>query len=228
MKKRYKILIIAFAFLVLVGGAFTIYVSDYYPVEIDNDTISPTSSYKTKGNLTIFSADTPGNTGLIFYPGGRVDEKAYYPLMEKLSQSNITCVLVKMPFHLAVLDTNAANQVYDKLPDIEHWYIGGHSLGGSMASSYAASNPDKIEGVFLLGAYIYGDISPDRVLTIYGSNDLVLDRSKITYTENIIVIEGGNHAYFGNYGEQDGDGTATITHDEQQKQTVQAVISFIM
>lgn len=228
MKNRYKILIIAFAFLILIGGAFTIYVSDYYPVVIDNDTMPQTSSYETEGNLTLFSAGTPGNTGLIFYPGGKVDEKAYFPLMKKLSQSGITCVLVKMPFHLAVLDASAADQVYDKLPEIEHWYIGGHSLGGSMASSYAASNQDKIEGLILLGAYIYGDVSPNQALTIYGSNDLVLDRSKITYTENIVVIEGGDHAYFGNYGEQDGDGTASITRDEQQKQTVDAVISFIL
>lgn len=228
MKNRYKILIIAFAFLILIGGALTIYVSDYYPVVIDNDTMPQTSSYETEGNLTLFSAGIPGNTGLIFYPGGKVDEKAYFPLMKKLSQSGITCVLVKMPFHLAVLDANAADQVYDKLPEIEHWYIGGHSLGGSMASSYAASNQDKIEGLILLGAYIYGDVSPNQALTIYGSNDLVLDRSKITYTENIVVIEGGNHAYFGNYGEQDGDGTASITRDEQQKQTVDVVISFIL
>jgi len=79
----------------------------------------------------------------------------------------------------------------------------------------------------LLGAYVYGDVDPGQSLTIYGSEDQVLDRSKITYSENVEVILGGNHAQFGNYGLQKGDGTATITRDEQQDLTVQKILDWI-
>jgi hypothetical protein len=90
-----------------------------------------------------------------------------------------------------------------------------------------AKYQDKVKGLILLGAYIYGDISPKKALTIYGSNDLVINRDKITYDENVFVIEGGNHAYYGNYGEQKGDGTATITQEEQQETAVNEIIRFI-
>ena len=79
--------------------------------------------------------------GFIFYPGGKVEYTAYAPLM---------CVLLKMPLNLAVLDVNAADSVFDMFPEISSWYIGGHSLGGSMAASYALENTDKLEGLVLL------------------------------------------------------------------------------
>ena len=34
------------------------------------------------------------------------------------------------------------------------------------------------------------------------------------------TIPGGNHAYFGKYGEQKGDGEATISREDQTKETV--------
>jgi len=131
-----------------------------------------------------------------------------------------------MPFNLAVFDVNAADRIYSKFPGIVNWYIGGHSLGGAMASSYADKNTDKIKGLILLGAYSVGsaDIS---TLAIYGSNDGVLDRSKLAGTDNVLEIAGGNHAYFGNYGEQKGDGKAEITREQQQEHAAEAITDFI-
>jgi len=165
-------------------------------------------------------------TGLIFYPGGKVEAAAYYPLLDKLSKNGITCVLLKMPFNLAVFDIDAADKVYESLPDIENWYISGHSLGGAMASSYIEGNSDKLNGLILLGAY---PINNEQLVTlaIYGSEDLGLDKSKLSSMKNVFEIIGGNHAYFGNYGEQKGDGKATISRDEQQKITVDEIIEFI-
>lgn len=227
MKKRYKILIGILSVLLVAGGAFFFYVSDYYKADTAVAAMVQPASYEVRDNLIIFSPLDESETGLIFYPGAKVDEAAYYPLMERISQSGITCVLVKMPFHMAVFGVNTADTVYTQLPHISNWYIGGHSLGGAMASSYAASHAEEIAGVVLLGAYIYGDVPVEKTLTIYGSNDTVLDRTKITYTENVIEIEGGNHAYFGNYGNQSGDGTASITQEEQQAQTAEAICAFI-
>lgn len=230
MKKWLKITLISLVSLILVlATGFFVYISDYSRAD---DTAVATwlsdSRLRQVGDLIIMSPATPSDTALIFYPGGKVEYAAYIPLLEKLSQSGITCVLVKMPFNLAVFAPNAADQVYAKLPDIKNWYIGGHSLGGAMASAYAAEHKDKIQGLVLLGAYIYGDVDPDRSITIYGSEDLVLDRSKITYAENVVIIQGGNHAQFGNYGEQKGDGSATISREEQQAITVKEILEFLL
>ena len=230
LKKKW-LKIVAISLLVIViglAGGFLIYVSDYSRADqtavtmLANDT-----ALRQDGDLIIFPSTTPSETALIFYPGGKVEATAYVPLLEKLRQNGITCVLVKMPFNLAVFSTNAADQIYEQLPEIKNWYIGGHSLGGAMASAYTAKNKDKIKGLVLLGAYVYGDVDPGQSLTIYGSEDQVLDRSKITYSENVEVILGGNHAQFGNYGLQKGDGTATITRDEQQDLTVQKILDWI-
>lgn len=228
MKKRTKIMIISvLSVIVVFTGAFFIYVSDYYKADDFAIQTMKSGEIKTEGNLIILSPTIPSEKGIIFYPGAKVEETAYLPLLEKLRQNGITCVLVKMPFHLAFFNSNAADNIYEKLPEIGQWYIAGHSLGGAMASSYAAKHQDKINGLILLSAYIYGDIPVDKTVTIYGSEDTVLNKSKIDYTENVFVIEGGNHAQFGNYGKQKDDGSATITADEQQEKAVETILSFI-
>ena len=131
-----------------------------------------------------------------------------------------------MPFHMAIFDSDAAEDVMTQFPEIEHWYLAGHSMGGAMASKFAAEHPDEVDGLILMGAYIYGDYPDEDTLTIYGSlNQSVEDH--IDYTENIVEIEGGNHAQFGNYGLQKGDPMAEISAEEQQKQTVEAIEAFL-
>ncbi len=232
MKKAIRITLIGLVTLLISFGAiFLIYVSDYSKAE--DRAVEAMENSLSEGkitvdhNLTIFHAGEDTGSALIFYPGGKVDEVAYVPLLERIADQGITCVLVKMPFHLAVFHPKAADKIYDKLPDIKQWFIGGHSLGGAMASNYMAEHPDKAEGLILLGAYIYGEVKPEEVLTLYGSNDLVLNREKITYDQNVIVINGGNHANFGDYGKQKGDGDATITREEQQEQTAKEIVNFI-
>ena len=148
------------------------------------------------------------------------------PLLNQLRQTGLTCILVEMPFHLAIFDVNAAEDVMAQFPDIRHWYIAGHSMGGAMASQFASEHPDEVDGLILLGAYLYGDYPPEDTLTIYGSLNQSVE-AKIDYTENVVEIEGGNHAQFGNYGPQKGDLPATISAEEQQAQTVEAISNFI-
>ena len=64
-------------------------------------------------------------------------------------------------------------------------------------------------------------------LALYGSEDGLLNKEKLEGTANVIEIPGGNHAYFGNYGEQRGDGAATITREEQQRITAQEISAFV-
>ena len=172
--------------------------------------------------------------GFIFYPGGKVVVEAYEPLMIELAGRGILCVLVEMPFNLAVFDTNAAAKPIKNLPDVDKWYIGGHSLGGSMAASYLANNTEKIDGLVLLGSYSTADVADSRVLSIYGSEDGVMNREKYDkYKTNLptdtaeLVIDGGNHAYFGMYGEQRGDGEAALTPQDQISITAENIADFI-
>ena len=121
---------------------------------------------------------------------------------------------------------NAADKVFDELSGIDHWFIGGHSMGGAMAGSYAAGHREMVKGLVLLGAYIYGDVSTKDALTVYGTLNADLEKH-IDYTDNVVIIQGGNHAQFGVYGEQKGDPKALISREEQQDIAVQAILSFI-
>ena len=224
-------LLIAVGILVLLlavcAGAFFWYVSDYYRAEdVALEVLAQDSGITVQDNLTILSPSVPSDTAVIFYPGAKVEAEAYLPLLEQIKQTGVTCILVHMPFHMAIFDANAAEDVMEQFPDIQHWYMAGHSMGGAMASQFASDHPEEIDGLILLGAYIYGDYPAEKTLTVYGSlNQSVEDH--IDYTENIVEIEGGNHAQFGNYGPQKGDLPATISAEEQQRQTVCAIEEFM-
>jgi hypothetical protein len=233
MKRKRKSLKGAIIVIIIIGilfGGFYIYTLDYYRVDVTD--IKELESWKVRiesnDQLTFFYPDenTDQSTAFIFYPGGKVEYTAYSPLLVKLAEKGITGILVKMPFNLAVFNINAADKIFNDLPEIKNWYIGGHSLGGAMASSYASDNSESMKGLILLAAYPVNEISMP-VLAVYGSNDGVLDITKLQNTKSIVEIEGGNHAYFGNYGEQDGDGIATITREDQQEETVAAIMDFI-
>ena len=223
-RKKWKNAVgILLAVLILLAGGFFWYVSDYYRAEdVALEVLASGDHLEVRDDLTILSPSYPTDTAIIFYPGAKVEAAAYLPLLDQLRQTGLTCILVEMPFHLAIFDVNAAEDVMAQFPDIRHWYIAGHSMGGAMASQFAAEHPDEVDGLILLGAYLYGDYPPADALTIYGSlNQSVED--KIDYTENVVEIEGGNHAQFGNYGPQKGDLPATISAEEQQAQTVEAI-----
>ena len=99
-------------------------------------------------------------------------------------------------------------------------------MGGAMASAYAEKNIEKVKGLILLGAYPINQAALST-LVVYGSEDVKLDKTKLEGIANKLEIAGGNHAYFGNYGEQAGDGKASITREEQQAQAVKAILAFV-
>lgn len=174
--------------------------------------------------------------GLIFYPGGKVESQAYASLMTAFAREGILCVLLSMPFDLAVFDTQGADDIQEQYPQISQWYLAGHSLGGAMAASYATEHTEDYDGLFLLGAYSTEDLRDSglQVVSLYGSEDLVLNMEKYqAYRSNLPedtleqVLEGGCHAYFGSYGTQKGDGTPTITNEKQIQRTVEHCLSVI-
>ena len=220
---------------ITVGGC-AIYVSDYYradSVAIESFTAShPVRANESSGGFIVFEPIDP-DAGFIFYPGGKVEYTAYIPLMSALAEKGLLCILIPMPFNLAVLDMNAAKGMTDKYPEVDNWYIGGHSLGGSMAASFVADNSDDFDGLILLGSYSTTEVTLP-VLSVYGSEDKVMNREKYDkYKTNIssslteTVIDGGCHAYFGMYGAQDGDGMPSVSNEEQIHLTVEEIIKFI-
>ena len=221
--------------VVIVIGLLT-YLGDYYHADaVAHEALISDNlvTVEEQGNLTIFSpTGKETDQGFIFYPGGKVEAIAYAPLMRSLAQEGFTTVIVGMPFNLAVFNANGADAVMQALPEIKTWFIGGHSLGGAMASDYVAGNPGKISGLVLMGAYPNATLAQSdvSVLSLYGSEDGVLNReafdqakakmpTDVTYQE----ILGGNHGNFGNYGEQKGDGIALISAPEQQAIAVEKI-----
>ena len=217
---------IVLALSVLVG-ACAIYLCDYYradegAIQVFESAENIAVSTAENGNVVFEPAGA--KVGFIFYPGGKVEHNAYQQLMAELARQGILCVLVKMPFNLAVLDVDAADGIKESFPHIEEWYMGGHSLGGSMAASYLSDNIDEYEGLVLLGSYSTADISESglKVLSVYGSEDKVMNREKYDECKknlpsdfDEVVIDGGCHAYFGTYGAQDGDGIPTVSNEAQ-------------
>lgn len=188
------------------------------------------------GISELAASDTPG---IIFYPGGLVEYQAYLPLMEKLARKGAFCVLVKMPFDFAFFDFRAAGRFMKLYPQIDKWYMAGHSLGGAMAASYVSRHPEDFEGMILLAAYSTHNISGAgvKVLSIYGSKDGVLNKAHYKkYLKNLpapdqgfreIIIDGGNHAQFASYGAQKGDYMPEISSDQQQTITVEEIAEWM-
>jgi hypothetical protein len=178
------------------------------------------------------------NTGLVLYPGGRVDPRSYSPPAREIASEGFLVVIVPMPLNLAVLGADRATDVMAAFPEVISWAIGGHSLGGAMAARYAHRSPESIEGLILWAAYpASGDDLSDYELatvSIYGTRDGVSTVDEITASQPLlppdtswVAIEGGNHAQFGWYGPQSGDRVATISREEQQQQTVAASVALL-
>jgi len=237
MKKR-KTLLAIIALLVVLAVSAVVYAGDYYRADaaaVAAMAGSDTVTVEQTGNLTVFLPET-AEAGFIFYPGGKVEHTAYAPLLLELAEENILCVLVKMPLNLAVLDVNAAEGIPEQFPEVESWYIGGHSPGGSMAASFAADHAEDFDGLILLASYSTADLSETEleVLSLYGSEDGVLNmekygqhRTNLPEDTTEALISGGNHAQFGGYGYQDGDGEASITAQAQLAFTLQALLDLI-
>lgn len=179
--------------------------------------------------------DGPGtDAALVFYPGAKVESEAYAPLLRSLAEGGLDCFLIKMPLHMAVLDMDAASELQQRY-GYETWLLAGHSMGGAVAANYAGAQPDAFDALVLLAAYPSHPLPEAlRLLSIYGSDDGVLNRENYeagrafwTADAEELVINGGNHAGFGCYGPQKGDGEAAIPAAEQQERTAEAILALM-
>ena len=176
--------------------------------------------------------------GFIIYPGGRVDYRAYAPAAHQIAAQGNLVVIVHVPLNLAVFNPNAAETVISAYPEIKHWAVGGHSLGGAMAANFARSHPGTVHGLVLWASYPSGadnlSQSELKAVSISSTLDGLSTPAKIEASRALlpadtiwVAIEGGDHAQFGWYGSQSGDNPATISREEQQQQIIQATVNFL-
>ncbi|MGZ7208337.1 MAG: alpha/beta hydrolase, partial [Methanobacterium sp.] len=238
--KKKIIGIIVLAVLLIGITGFAVYVSDYYHADSTAlAAINSNSSYtvnNTDSSITFTPTGTKSTTGVIFYPGGKVQPEAYSVIASELATNGYTTIIVKMPFNLAFFGMNKADDVIAQHPEINSWVMMGHSLGGVFASDYAVNHQDKVKGVVYLASYPSANASNAtfKALSIRGSLDALttsqnIDENKNKFPANttFITIEGGNHYNNGNYGVQAGDNNSTITREQQQEQTINAILEFL-
>ncbi len=198
------------------------------------DVVEEEGYYVFSNNPAISYVGSGDGKGIVFYPGGKVEETAYAPMLIELVTEGYEVYLIKMPAKLAIFGVNAAEEVFQDAPHIQEWTMMGHSLGGAMAASFTASHDEEVEALVLLAAYSTEDLKglDVEVYSFYGSEDKVLNMEKYeeyysNFPEDVIeeVIDGGNHANYAHYGNQEGDGEATITREEQQECVLDVFLS---
>jgi pimeloyl-ACP methyl ester carboxylesterase len=193
----------------------------------------------TSGQLLVFTpVANQSTTGFIIYPGGRVDYRAYAPAAHQIAAQGYLVVIARMPLNLAIFGVNSAQEVQAAYPQIRHWAIGGHSLGGAMAATFGNTHPGAVQGLALWAAYpaASDDLSHSglQVVSIFGSLDGLATGDKIDASRPLLPadttwmkISGGDHAQFGWYGDQAGDNPASISRSDQQAQMVAATLGML-
>ena len=235
-----RILLVALVIVILLVGSFVIWASTTNSLMPEAQaSLAGTSlvSVTDDGFIEFMPHDVQPDTGLILYPGGKVLPGAYAPMALSVAEEGYYAAIVYAPLNLAFFNVNAAQAVIDAHPEIEHWVVGGHSLGGVAAALFSQSNT-SVEGLVLMASYPANDGLSSRedldAVSIYGTQDGLANVTTIQDSKNLlpasaefVAIEGGNHGQFGYYGDQSGDNPATISRDDQQSQVVAAIISLL-
>ena len=215
----------------------------------------PATVLQSDGTVTVEQASThisflptarQSMTGLLFYPGGMVDPKAYAPLARRLAENGFAVYIVKLPLRSAPLPgqetqvMDSTRQIMATNGAVQHWVLGGHSRGGAIAARFVAAAPDLFAALILIGTSHPKEAAFDLstsglpVLKIYATQDGLASVAEIEETSRFLPkettwvrIEGGNHAQFGYMGTLLGDQRATISRAEQQTQTATAILSLL-
>lgn len=223
---------------VIVGGVLVWWIvgaPDTEPAPLEDARANPAVAVDLGGDVTIEPAEAGGaldGDTLVFYPGARVSPEAYVatwaPVVE---DTGITVVIPSVPLRLAVLDIDVADDVRPE-DATGTWWLGGHSLGGTMAASHLAGEPPgDWAGIVFWGSYPNGDVLLDRddiaVLSVSGTRDglstvadIEASRDDLPPASTFVALEGVNHAQFGAYGSQGGD-----LEPEVDDETARALVS---
>ncbi len=242
MRKGLRIALLVLGLLVVVTAAgFVLWGSNPLPAmpEAKTALISDAQVTVTADKWFVFSpAAAQPAIGFIIYPGGHVDARAYAPIAHQIAARGYLVVIVPMPLNLAVLDAGAAADVIAVHPEIQHWGVGGHSLGGAMAANFAKKHPGLVDGLVLWASYPANsdDLSQSalHVVSISASLDDLATGEKIDASRELlpvdttwVIVQGGNHGQFGWFGDQPGNNVAAISRQDQQALIVQATVALL-
>ena len=237
LKKNIKI-IIAVLLLILTIGTITWISTSYKPGEVATNALVSNNlvDVNVDKDITFTPKNEKVNKGFILYPGAKVEPEAYAPLAMEIAKNGYEVIIADMPLNFAILSPNKAEKIMNEHKNIESWVIGGHSLGGVVASKFA-SKESKVDGVVLLASYPSNEELKNlgkKVLSIWGSKDGVLNftnliesKDKLPKDTTYVEIEGANHAQFGDYGKQKGDHDALISEQKQVDITSNSIIKLL-
>ncbi len=229
MKKIFKISVTTLVTAIVIAFAgFYIWSQLTFKASEEITEYVDTANIPQEENWLVFEPEKQATTGIILYPGAKVEPEAYSYYAEQLANVGYAVYIPKVNFNFAIFDINQAELIMKQFKNIENWIIGGHSLGGVAAASFTYDNMDTVDGLLLLASYPSdsNDFSKTNlpILSLYAENDGLTTIEKIEETKGLLSsaatlyeIKGGNHAQFGMYGEQKGDGEATISVKEQQE-----------
>jgi len=239
--KIFKRVLVGALIVVLIGTVgLTVWGNDAYPpmqpaLDALQSDVQVTVTQHA-GFITFEPVGVQPTTGFVFVPGGRVDYRVYAPVLHQIAAQGFFVAVVKVRINLAFFDINAPERVISQYPNIQHWAVGGHSLGGVAAASYASKHLDVLDGLILWASYPADDLLTNatiKVVSIYGTKDMggmasfEQSRAQLPADAQFVVIDGGNHAQFGSYGPQAGDNIAAISPEEQWAQITDATVKFL-
>jgi pimeloyl-ACP methyl ester carboxylesterase len=229
--------------LVLVLGALSVLVAQYFkPAPVLSDPALLVSGQTVRvvsdSRSLAFLPATASGSGLIFYPGASVPPEAYAYLGRALAEKGHTTVIARFPLNFAIFSPGRAAGIIAAHSDVATWFLGGHSLGGAMAASWIRGHREAVRGLIFLASWPgWGDDLHDwnrPVLSISATFDglatpakLAASRNLLPATARFVELSGGNHANFGEYGRQNGDGVSTIEGTRQRAAVVEEVLAFI-
>ncbi|MDR6906550.1 pimeloyl-ACP methyl ester carboxylesterase [Agromyces sp. 3263] len=233
--------VLALAVVVFLVWAHTVFAGER-PESLKAWTDSEVTIRHTDSSFVIEPADGGSDVGLVFIPGARVDPSAYlWKLSGIVAETGVTVVITEPTLNLAFFDQRPLSTFTSEAPGVSQWYVGGHSLGGVRACQLAEAGTDaaadpEVVGLVLFGSYCANDLSDTdlRVLSLVGENDGLSTPAKVEASAGLlppdtvsVLLEGANHAAFGDYGPQPGDGAATASDEETRDGITAAVAEFL-
>ena len=236
--RRLRILLIVLAVILLPVAGFLIWAltPDGPAPEAEGFLRSDgTVEVTTNGELVFRPKNIKPTTGLVFYPGAHVDPRSYAPLVYRIASAGHLVVIPQMPLNFAILAPNTAERVVARFPDVKHWAVGGHSLGGATAVKYAATH--DVRGLVIFAATPPNDTDLSHrtdllVTAVFGTGGIgaeaaAVAKPRLPENTTYVLITGGNHAQFGTYDPSSPEPPASISREEQQHQAADATIDLL-
>ena len=192
---------------------------------------------ETRTYLEMSVAGSTPTRGFAFFQGGLVDPRAYVKILRPIAAAGYLVSIHKSPFDLPIADIGGMRSTLDRHPEIEWWAVGGHSLGGVAAATFAASSPRTTPALVLWASYPFASLASVDALTVLSVSgtadglttpqDIEASKAKLPSTTTFAAVEGAVHSFFGDYGDQRGDGEPTISREDAQQQIVATTLQWL-